>query len=63
MSKKSKLGATQNRYPSYPESLFMRVEAGTLARVDDVLERFEDRSHILREAIEREIKRRERQQS
>jgi hypothetical protein len=46
----------------YSESLFMRVEVGTLARVDKVLERFEDRSHMLREAIEREIKRRERQQ-
>jgi hypothetical protein len=46
----------------YSESLFMRVERGTLARVDNVLERFEDRSHMLREAIEREIKRRERQQ-
>jgi hypothetical protein len=45
----------------YPESLFLRVEAGTLARVDEVLERFEDRSHMLREAIDREIKRRERQ--
>jgi metal-responsive CopG/Arc/MetJ family transcriptional regulator len=46
----------------YSESLFMRVERGTLARIDDVLERFEDRSHMLREAIEREIKRREGQQ-
>ena len=46
----------------YAESLFMRVERGTLARIDDVLERFEERSHMLREAIEREIKRRERQQ-
>ena len=44
--------------PKYSESVFMRVERGTLARVDDVLERFEDRSHMLREAIEREIKRR-----
>jgi hypothetical protein len=59
---RSKLGA--HRTPStakYSESLFMRVERGTLARVDDVLERFEDRSHMLREAIEREIKRRKRQ--
>jgi hypothetical protein len=46
----------------YSESLFMRVESGTLARIDDVLERFEDRSHMLREAIEREIERRRRQQ-
>jgi hypothetical protein len=46
----------------YSESLFMRVERGTLARVDDVLERFEDRSHMLREAIEREIERRKRHQ-
>ena len=46
----------------YSVGLYLRVEEGTLARVDDVLERFEDRSHMLREAIEREIKRRERQQ-
>jgi hypothetical protein len=46
----------------YSESLFFKVERGTIARIDKVLERFEDRSHMLREAIEREIKRRERQQ-
>jgi hypothetical protein len=45
----------------YAESLFFKVERGTIARIDKVLERFEDRSHMLREAIEREIKRRERQ--
>ena len=45
----------------YSEAIFLRVEVGTIARIDDVLERFEDRSHMLREAIEREIKRRERQ--
>jgi metal-responsive CopG/Arc/MetJ family transcriptional regulator len=48
--------------PKYSESIFLRLERGTLARIDDVLERFEARSHMLREAIEREIKRRERQQ-
>jgi hypothetical protein len=46
----------------YSESTFLRLEVGTIARVDDVLERFEARSHMLREAIEREIKRREREQ-
>jgi hypothetical protein len=46
----------------YSESIFLRLEVGTISRIDDVLERFEDRSHMLREAIEREIKRRERQQ-
>jgi predicted transcriptional regulator len=46
----------------YSESLFFKVERGTIARIDKVLERFEDRSHMLREAIEREIKRRECQQ-
>jgi hypothetical protein len=45
----------------YPESLFLKLEAGTIARIDDALERFEARSHMVREAIEREIKRRERQ--
>jgi hypothetical protein len=46
----------------YTESLFFKVERGTIAHIDKVLERFEDRSHMLREAIEREVKRRERQQ-
>ena len=46
----------------YSEVLFVRVEVGTLARADNVLERSEVRSQMLREAIEREIKRRERQQ-
>jgi hypothetical protein len=46
----------------YSEAIYLRGEVGTLARVDVVLERFEDRSHMLREAIEREIKRRERHQ-
>jgi metal-responsive CopG/Arc/MetJ family transcriptional regulator len=42
----------------YSESVLVRLDVGTLAHIDDVLERFEDRSHMLREAIEREIKRR-----
>jgi hypothetical protein len=42
--------------------MLLRLEVGTIARIDDVLERFEERSHMLREAIEREIKRRNRQQ-
>jgi hypothetical protein len=46
----------------YSEAIYLPVEVGTRARVDDVLEEFEGRSHMLREAIEREIKRRERQQ-
>jgi hypothetical protein len=46
----------------YSESTLLRLEVGTIARIDDVLERFEERSHMLREAIEREIKRRNRQQ-
>jgi hypothetical protein len=48
--------------PKYSESIFLRVEAGTIRRIDGALERFEDRSHMLREAIEREVKRRGRQQ-
>jgi hypothetical protein len=45
----------------YSESIFLRLEVGTIARIDNVLERFEARSHMLREAIEREIERRKRQ--
>jgi metal-responsive CopG/Arc/MetJ family transcriptional regulator len=49
--------------PAMPknESVLIRLEEGTLARIDDVLERFEERSHMLREAIEHEIVRRKRQ--
>ena len=46
----------------YSESRLLRLEVGTIARIDDVLERFEGRSHMIREAIEREIKRRGRRQ-
>jgi hypothetical protein len=38
------------------------LEGGTLNRITDVLEKFDDRMHRVREAIEREIKRRQRQQ-
>ena len=48
--------------PKYSESILLRLEVGTIARIDDVLESFEERSHMLREAIEREIERRKRQQ-
>ena len=46
----------------YSETTLLRLEVGTIARVDAVLERFEGRAHMLREAIEREIKRRKREQ-
>jgi len=46
----------------YSESLLLKLEAGTIARIDDALERFEARSHMVRGAIEREIKRRARRQ-
>jgi hypothetical protein len=52
----------QQTATKYSEAIYLRVEVGTLARVDEVLERFEDRSHMLREAIEHEIKRRISQQ-
>ena len=52
----------QQAATKYSEAIYLRVEVGTLARVDEVLEKFEDRSHMLREAIEREIERRKRQQ-
>jgi hypothetical protein len=45
----------------YSEAIYLRLEVGTLARADEVLERFENRSHMLREAIEHEIERRKRQ--
>jgi metal-responsive CopG/Arc/MetJ family transcriptional regulator len=54
--------SSKQQIATYTENTFLRLEVGTIARIDDVLERFEERSHMLREAIEREIKRRERQQ-
>ena len=56
MPKKS----SKQQMATYTESTLLRLEVGTLARCDDVLERFEERSHMLREAIEREIERRKR---
>ncbi len=38
-----------------------RLPAGTLSRIDDVLATKEKRADLIREAVEREIKRRERQ--
>lgn len=37
-----------------------RLPAGTLARMDDVLEDGEKRADLIRQAVERELKRRER---
>jgi len=74
MASESKVGGKQNKNrpkhskqqtPStskYPERVLVTLESGTIARITDVLEKFEDRMHLLREAIEREIERRERQQ-
>lgn len=38
-----------------------RFPAGTLARIDAVLDEDEGRADLIREAVERELKRRERQ--
>lgn len=43
------------------ESMPARLPEGTLARMDAVLSPKEKRSDLVREAIERELKRRERQ--
>lgn len=40
-----------------------RLPAGTLARMDAALEEDEKRADLLREAVERELKRRERKAS
>lgn len=42
------------------EQMPARLPAGTLDRIDAVLEEGEKRSDLLREAVERELKRRER---
>jgi len=60
--RKANIGRYKAAAPKYPDAILVRMGAETLARIDDVLERFENRSHMVREAIEREIKRRKRQQ-
>ena len=52
--------SSKQQIATYTENTFLRLEVGTIARIDDVLEKFEERSHMLREAIEREITRRKR---
>jgi hypothetical protein len=42
------------------EQMPARFSAGTLARIDNVLQPKEKRADLLREAVEREIERRER---
>lgn len=42
------------------EQMPARLPAGTLDRIDAVLEEGEKRADLLREAVERELKRRER---
>jgi len=42
------------------EQIPARLPAGTLERMDAVLEEGENRSDLIREAVERELKRRER---
>jgi hypothetical protein len=43
----------------WPERVMAKLAAGTLARVAAVLEKGEDRTAFMREAIDREIERRE----
>ena len=59
--RKANIGRYEAATSKYPEAILVKMEAGTLARIDDVLERFENRSQMVREAIDREIKRRKHQ--
>jgi hypothetical protein len=43
----------------WPERVMAKLAAGTLARIAAVLERGEERTAFMREAIERELERRE----
>jgi len=46
----------------YPERLTLPLAAETVERLDAVREKGEDRLDVIREGIERELKRRERKQ-
>lgn len=49
------------RKMEFPERITLPLQAGMTARIDGLLEDGEARLDLIREAIEREIKRRERQ--
>ena len=53
-------GCNMGRSRINEEQMPARLPAGTLDRIDAVLEEGEKRADLLREAIERELKRRER---
>lgn len=44
----------------WSEDMQARFPAGTFERIDEVLEEDEDRTDFVRQAVERELKRRER---
>ena len=48
------------RLPRFVEHVLMRFPEGTLERIDAVRGPLEDRADLIREAVERELKRRER---
>ena len=48
------------RKKRWAEDMQARFAEGTFARIDDVLGEKEDRTDFVREAVERELKRRER---
>lgn len=48
------------RKKRWAEDMVARFPAGTFARIEAVLEEKEDRTDFVREAVEREIRRRER---
>ena len=55
--------ARVGRKKEYPDRITLPLADGVLARVDAVLSEGEPRLDMIREAIEREIKRRERQKA
>ena len=55
--------ARVGRKKEYPDRITLPLAEGVLAKVDAVLSAGEPRLDMIREAIEREIKRRERQKS
>lgn len=59
----SAIPAKVGRKRRWAEDMQARFREGTFARIEAVLEDKEDRTDFVREAVERELKRRERQQS
>lgn len=61
MTQESAIPARVGRKKRWTEDMQARFPEGTFARIQEVLKNGEDRTDFVRDAVERELRRRERQ--